>query len=215
MKTKNFNKSTGLPRQAGQASKMLLALAIIVLVAIVIVYIVIKATEKPAAPTVPTTTTPIVNYEATLGDIRFTFQEAVDMGKVLLGSQSKNTQYQQKDLTTTEKFIAVTIGAKNQGKKNVPERVWDIGNIIDSDGRNYVPLDAYLSGPWLPDPNLCGALLKPEFTPISCTKIYEVSKVSKGLKIIVSANKKISATQYSTSSDKPDTALIDLIVTPK
>lgn len=201
--------------QSGQASKMLLVLAIIVFVAIIIVYIVLRATEKPAPPLVPTETTPTVNYEATLGDIKFTFQEAVDMGNILYGSESTNNQYQQKDLTTTEKFIIVTIGAKNQGKENVPERVWDMGNIVDSEGRIFVSLDSYLASPWMPAQNLCGALLKPEFTPVPCRKIYEVSKISKGLKIEVKANRKISATQYSTGSDNPDTALIDLIVTPR
>lgn len=210
------NNNRFFPSSSGQASKMLLVLAIIVFVAIIIVYIVIKATERPAPPPVSTdNTVPTVNYEAILGDIKFTFQEAVDMGNILYGSESISNQYQQKDLTTTEKFIIVTIGAKNQGKENVPERVWDMGNIVDSEGRIFVPLDSYLASPWMPAQNLCGVLLKPEFTPVPCKKIYEVSKISKGLKIEAKANKKISATQYSTSSDSQDTALIDLIVTPR
>ena len=46
-------------------------------------------------------------------------------------------------------------------------------------------MDRYTVSPWLPSPNLCGALLKPAFDPTPCTKIYEVSKASTGLKIRV------------------------------
>ena len=84
-----------------------------------------------------------------------------------------------------------------------------MGDIVDSDGRNFVPLQ-YNIDSWLPDPNLCGALLKPEFEPAPCVKIYEVSRISKGLKIQVISLKKVG-NEYP--SDKKDTALIDLIVT--
>ena len=68
----------------------------------------------------------------------------------------------------------------------------------------------YNVDPWLPDPDLCGALLKPEFEPTPCVRIYEVSTVSKNFKIQVIANKKVGS-EYP--SGKEDTALIDLIVT--
>ena len=84
-----------------------------------------------------------------------------------------------------------------------------MGNIVDSDGRNFTPLQ-YDADAWLPDPNLCGELLKPEFEPTPCVKIYEVSTVSKGLKIQVTSLRKVGV-EYP--SDKKDTALIDLIVT--
>ena len=196
--------------QQGQVSRLLLVLAIIVFVAVVIVFIVMRATTAPPKPPIEETTGPKIVYETTLGNIKFTFQEARDMGKVLLGSRSRYPDWQ-KDTTTIEKFIIVTIGAQNKGKENIPERVWDIGNIIDSEGRNYVPSD-HTANSWLPDPNLCGALLKPEFVATPCVKIYEVSRISTGLKIIVSASKKEGDTYSSSEKDK-ETALIDLIVT--
>lgn len=186
----NTNKSSG------QASRTLLIIAIIVLVAVVITYSAMRyAEKKPAAPS-PGPTVPQPVYEATLGDIRFVFQEARDFGSTLKGSQSKNPQWQQ-DLKTTERFVKVTVGAQNKGKENTKHGGWDIENIVDSEGRNYVPASGVDS--WLPEKNTCGELLKPEFAPTSCTKIYEVSKVSTGLKIRVKAG---SAA-----------ALLDLIVT--
>ncbi len=195
-------------KEHGQVSKLLLVLAIIVLVAIVITYVVMRAAEKPPKPVVNTPTIPQPFYEQTLGDIKFIFFQARDMGNVLKGSQSRNSSWQ-KDLTTAERFIKVTIGAQNKGLVNIKEQVWDLGNIVDSEGRNFTPLQ-YNVDSWLPDPNLCGALLKPEFEPAPCVKIYEVSTVSKGLKIQVIANKKVG-NEYP--SDKKDSALIDLIVT--
>ena len=211
MKRKKINKLASLPLQAGQVSRILLVLGIIIFVAVVIVFIVLKATSAPPKPVIEQPTGPKVVYEATLGDIKFTFQEARDMGKILSGLQSRFPDWQ-KDLTTTEKFIIVKIGAQNKGKENIPERVWDIGNIVDSEGRNYVPLDN-VADSWRPDPNLCSALLKPEFAATPCAKVYEVSRISTGLKIVVSAFKKESATDYSTDEKKQETALIDLIVT--
>lgn len=197
--------------QKGQVSRLLLVLAIIVFVAVIIVFIVMRATSAPPKPPIEEPTGPKVAYEATLGNIKFTFQESRDVGKNLFGSNSRFPDWQ-KNLITREKFIIVTIGAQNKGKENIPERVWDIGNIIDSEGRNYVPLDQTADA-WQPDPNLCGALLKPEFTATSCVKIYEVSRISTGLKIIVSAFKKENATNYSSNEQDKETALIDLIVT--
>lgn len=213
-----FKKSSGQvrlqrfgDRQCGQVSKLLLVLAIVVFVAVIIVFIVMKATSAPPPPITDEPVGPKVVYETTLGDIKFTFIEARDMGKTLLGLKSRYPDWQ-KDLITTEKFVIVTIGAQNKGKENIPKRVWDIGNIIDSEGRNYVPLDRTADA-WQPDPNLCSALLKPEFAALPCVKIYEVSRVSTGLKIMVSAFKKESATDYSTNEKNQETGLIDLIVT--
>lgn len=195
-------------KESGQASKLLLVLAIVVLVAIVITYVIMRAAEKPPKPVVNTPTIPQPFYEQSLGDIKFIFLQARDMGNVLKGSQSRNSNWQ-KDLTTPERFIKVTIGAQNKGLVNIKERVWELENIVDSEGRNFTPLQ-YNVDSWLPDPNLCGALLKPEFEPTPCVKIYEVSTVSKGLKIQITSLKKIG-NEYP--SDKKDTALIDLIVT--
>ncbi|MBI1866429.1 MAG: hypothetical protein HY005_02035 [Candidatus Staskawiczbacteria bacterium] len=211
MKKKKINKPISLSLQAGQVSRLLLVLAIIIFVAAIIVFTVLKATSVPPKPVVDETIGPKVAYEATLGDIKFTFQEARDMGKVLVGVQSRFPDWQ-KNLTTTEKFIKVQIGAQNKGKENIPERVWNIENIVDSEGRNYVPQDNTADA-WLPDPNLCGALLKPEFAATPCVRIYEVSKISTGLKIIVSSFKKENAADFSTDERNKETALIDLIVT--
>ncbi|MBI2050143.1 MAG: hypothetical protein HYT35_01660 [Candidatus Staskawiczbacteria bacterium] len=183
--------------QSGQVSRLLLVLAIIIFVAAVIVFIVVRATSTPPKPPIEESNVPKVTYEATLGDIKFTFQEARDMGKILSGFQSRFPDWQN-NLITTEKFITVTIGAQNKGKENIPERVWDIGNIVDSEGRNYVPLDQTADA-WLPDPDLCSALLKPEFAATPCIKIYEVSRISTGLKIIVSAFKKENSTSFSSN----------------
>jgi hypothetical protein len=206
-----FNKSSG------QASRLLLVLAVIVLVAVIIVYLVMKMAEKPPEPTVPTTPTiPLPVYEQTLGNIRFVFESAIDKGSVLKASDIKNSQYNssyQKDLSvsnTGAKFIQVTIGAQNKGTENTEQNAWDIENIVDSQGRNFVPLEGYTVSPWLPNPDLCGTLLKPAFDPTPCVKIYEVSKESTGLKIRVETGKDNSANNLS--SGKIDSFLIDLIV---
>ncbi|TSC94766.1 MAG: hypothetical protein CEN87_300 [Parcubacteria group bacterium Licking1014_1] len=193
MQNKKYNK------QLGQASRLLLILAIIVLVAVIISYLIVKMAEKPPRPSTEEQTVPQPFYEQTIGDMRFVFQEARDLGRVLSGSQSRYPQWQ-KDLITTERFIKVTIGAQNKGKENIRNGTWNIENIVDSEGRNYVPLD-YSASAWLPEQDLCGDLLKPEFSLISCVKIYEVSKISTGLKIRVM------------DTSKKAEALIDLIVT--
>ncbi len=207
------NKSSGLPAgQAGQASRMLLILAAVVLVAVVIVYLVIKMAERPPRPNPepePGVTGPV--YEQTMDDIKFTFIRAKDLGGVLTGASSKNPQWQ-KDLVTTERYVRLTIGAQNKGKENVPDNVWDIENIVDSEGRNYVPLD-YRVQAWLPEPDLCGTLLKPEFEATPCVKIYEVANIAQGLKIRVLSKPKSAEGRYATEESKKDEAYIDLIVT--
>ena len=204
------NKKLNLLQQ-GQVARLFLILAIVIFVAVVIVFIVMRATTAPIKPIVEEPVGPKITYESQIGDVKFTFIEARDMGKVLLGSKSNRPDWQ-KNLTTTEKFVIVKIGAQNKGKENVPERIWDIGDIIDSEGRIYEPLEQE-ANPWLPEPNFCSELLKPEFAPLYCTKIYEVSRISTGLKIVVSAFKKQADGDYSTSEKNEETALIDLIVT--
>ena len=176
---KNINKSSG------QIAKVLLALVIIILVAIGIAYIVIKKAEKPPAPTPPGPTEPLPVYEATLGDIRFLFLEATDKGSTLYGKDSSQPDWQ-KDLTTTERFIEVIVGAQNVGKENTPDKIWSVGEIVDSEGRKFIPSGQEVQN-WLPkyDEDLCGSILKPSFEPAPCKKIYEVAKISTGLKIKV------------------------------
>lgn len=202
---KDINKSSG------QASKLLLVLAIIVLVAVVITYLIIRmATPAPKPPNETGEVIPQPIYEQTLGNIRFIFGGSRDLGNVLAASDAKDSSYWQKDLATTERFIMVTIGAQNKGTINIEERSWDIENIVDSDGRNFVPLEGYSVDPWLPTSNFCGDLLKPEFDPLPCTKIYEVSKKSSGLKVRVLSGKNNESSNLS--SDDVDSAMIDLIV---
>lgn len=207
---KNINKSSG------QVARLLLVLAIIVLVAVIIVYLVMRMAEPAPKPPQPSSSSggvvqPV--YEQTLGNLRFVFESARDMGNALKASAVTNPTYNsyQKDLTTTEKFIEVQMGAQNVGKENIEERSWDLGNIVDSEGREFEPDGGYMVDPWLPNPNLCGTLLKPAFDPTPCVKIYEVSKKSSGLKITVITGKDNSSNNLS--SKKIDSALIDLIVT--
>jgi len=204
-------------KESGQASKLLLVLAVVVLVAVIIVYLVMRMAEKPPAPTNPSTSAiPLPSYEQTLGNIRFVFESAIDRGGYLKASDIKNSQYasyQQKDLPVDNpgaKFISVTVGAQNMGTENTEQGAWDIQNIVDSQGRNFVPIDSYTVSAWLPNPNLCGALLKPAFDPTPCIKIYEVSKQSTGLKIQVETGKDNKASNLS--SGKFNSFLIDLIV---
>jgi len=209
-----FN-SAGSPRsEAGQASRLLLVLAVVVLVAIVITYLLVKWAAQPPSPVTPTG--PEVNlpvYEKQLGNINFTFASAIDRGNRLRTSEVVNSTYGSSatsDLTTGEKFIQVVVGAKNIGTSNIESGSWGIENIIDSQNREYVPLEGYTVSAWLPNPDLCGALLKPAFSPTPCTRIYEVSKESTGFRIRVKTGK--DNTSQNFTSDKVDTALIDLIV---
>lgn len=201
-------------KELGQVSRLLLVLAIIVLVAVIISFLIIKMAQKPPEPVSPTTPTiPLPVYDQTLGNIRFVFESAIDKGNTLRASEVTQKQYKtslQKDFTTKEKFIQVTIGAQNVGLANTEQRAWDVRNIVDSKGRNFVPLEGYAIQPWLPNPSGCGSLLKPAFEPTSCTKIYEVSKESTGLKIEVVTGKNNKANNLS--SGKFDSYLIDLIV---
>lgn len=199
-------------KESGQASRLLLVLAVIVLVAVVIVFLVMKMANP--APKPPHTTGPGVElpiYEQQLGNIRFIFENSKDLGNVLKASDAKG-QYSSylNDLVTPGRFIMVTVGAQNKGKYNVQERAWDIQNIIDSEGRNFIQLDQYKAEPWLPEGNLCGALLKPEFEPSLCTKIYEVSKISTGLKINVVTGKDNNPSNFS--SGNLEQTLLNLII---
>ena len=206
----------GHNKESGQASRLLLVLAVVVLVAVIITFLIVRMAEKPPAPVAPIPSTPSLPvYEQTLGNIRFVFESALDKGGTLKASDVINKQYfssSQGDLPIDNlgaKFIQVTIGAQNEGTANTEQNSWNIGNIVDSKGRNFVPLDTSTISPWLPNPNLCGALLKPAFDPTPCVRIYEVSKESTGLKIRVETGKDNSAN--SLSSGKIDSFLIDLI----
>lgn len=170
--------------QSGQVSRILILIAVACFVVIIVVYGVTTfisyqrsrqneqkppATEEPAGP----------EYDTQAGDIRFLFVSAHDMG-----SRMKAVNDYAEDLTTTERFIKVTVGAQNLGKTNTLEYTWDIGDLVDSAGRRFVSINdrAY---DWLPRPDLCGSALKPQFSPVLCVKYYEVSRVSTFLKVQV------------------------------
>ena len=200
---------------SGQVSRLLLVLAVVIFVAAVITFLIMKVAEKPPAPAPkPVTDIPLPIYEQKLGNIRFVFESSINRGNILKVSEIRNSQYayssSQKDLTTGERFIQVTVGAQNKGTVNTEQNAWRLENIVDSQGRNFVPLDGYNVSPWLPYPDLCGTLLKPAFDPTPCTRIYEVSKESTGLKIRVQTGK--DNTAGNLSSGKVDQFLLDLIV---
>lgn len=118
-------------------------------------------------------------YTTTIGNIKFALESSIDLGSVL-----KVQSTYQNDLVTTERFIKVTIGAQNKGKTETTQFAWEVGNVIDSEGRTFISIKnkAYQ---FLPQPDLCGTILKPEFDLIPCVMMYEVSKQSAGLKVEV------------------------------
>ena len=200
-------------KQSGQVSRLLLVLAIVVLVAVVIVYLVMQMAERPPAPDISDPDNggvPQPSYEQTLGNIKFVFIDSVDLGSTLTSATAVRKTSARDPLTTTERFVKVTVGAQNKGKMNIEERAWDIGDIIDSEGRRFVPLSGYKINSWIPEDSACGALLKPEFDPAPCTKIYEVAKISTGLKITIMTGKDNQKSNFT--SDDFDQELIDLIV---
>jgi hypothetical protein len=204
-----FNKSSG------QASRFILILAVIILIAAIIVYLVIKMAEKPLTPEVIEENPVVVPiYEQTLGNVKFIFISGINRGNTLYASDTKSSYYlssKKTNLTTVENFIEVKIGAQNMGKFNLEKGSWDIENIVDSEGREFVPLEDYAIKAWLPEEDLCGSLLKPAFNPTPCVKIYEVSRKSTGLKIRVVTGK--DNEDIDSRGKDNQTALIDLIIT--
>ncbi len=192
-----------IKKSSGEVSNLLLILGVALVIVIIVIFVVIRTNaikNTNNANSASPTGTPKPVYETTIGDVRFVFKSALDLGNVL---QSKNNIYQ-KDLTTTERFIEVVVGAQNKGKTDTQQNLWDVGNIIDSQGRNFISInnEAYY---FLPSPNLCGAILKPAFDPVPCVKLYEVSKASTGLKIEVNS--------MSPTSSKKQESFMDIIVT--
>jgi len=199
-------------KEAGQVARLLLVVAVIVLVAIVITFLIIKMSEKPPKPPITTQpTVPVAVYEQKLGNIRFVFKSATNLGNRLKIADAINPGYGSKDLATTEKFILVVMGAQNKGTINTEPRAWDIGDIVDSNDNHFVPLENYSVGPWLPLQTGCGALLKPSFDPTPCVKIYDVAKGSNVLKIqVVTGLNNNSASDFA--AHRTQIGLVDLIV---
>ena len=187
-------------KQSGAIAKVLLALGIVVLIGLGVAYLVVNSAKPKPKPTeIPTT--PQAVYESTINDIRFVFLESTDLGKTLFAKNSLRPEWN-KDIHTTERYIKVIVGAQNVAKENTLDRIWNLGDIIDSEGRHYVPLKRDKIGDWLPLVELCGDILKPSFEPTPCTKLYEVANVAKGLKVTV---------MHYKTTDNPKDALTEII----
>lgn len=200
-----------LKNEQGQVARLLLILAVVIFLAIIITYVIIAVSEKPQQPVTQTPQQNLPVYEKQLGNIRFVFEEARDKGSTLTAADQLSPNFGvNKELTTTERFVIITVGAQNMGKENIDQNAWDLGNIIDSEGREFVPLDNYIVQGWLPQDNGCGKLLKPAFDPVPCMKIYEVSKKSQGMKIEVLTGEENSPANFSANKKMSDK--LDLIL---
>ena len=208
--------------QRGQISKILLILAALVLVVAIVAYLIIVANNKPKPINEETKNTentetglPELVFEKQLGDINFIFQSARDFGPILSSFNIVNPKYVNQEFspksikTTTGRFVQVTVGAVNMGKYDTGGLTWDLLNIVDSEGRNFIPSKGYQFDPWTPQGSACGAALKPAFDPVFCTKIYEVSDESEGLKITIQ-NKKAAASK--TAASKALTDVLDIVL---
>ena len=186
-KLPNFMNFMSKNSQSGQISRTLIVLAIVLLVLIVALYFGVKFAQnggfgkKDATPEENTEPKPL--YDTTISGIRVFLISSQDWGNFIPASLSKSTTA--KDLVTTEKFIRVVIGAQNKGRVNSVSGAWGLGNIVDSEGRNFVPVSTSKARYFLPSDNDCGAIMKPEFEPKTCTVFYEVSKESTNLKVII------------------------------
>lgn len=183
--------SKKIRKSAGSVSSILLILLLLLMVVTLIAFVVLKIKgTKKAGGADATDSSSVVNeipkpvYEATIGDVKLTFESADNLGNSV---KSSDKIYQnQEPVTTTEKFIRVVVSAQNKGKITLPQSSWKVGNIVDSEGREFASIDNQVYF-LLPSPNLCESSMKPEFNPVPCVKIYEVSTESTGLKVMVSA----------------------------
>lgn len=160
---------------------MLLVVAIALLVVIVAVFFAIRifSPKEVVQTTAEEEAEPEPVYKAMAGDIEFSFISAVDIGNTLLASDAVKTR--RENLTTTERFIRIIVSAQNKGKFHTKNRAWQLGNIVDGEGRVFIESED--AEYWMSQPSLCGAILGPEFEPTKCVKIYEVAKVARDLKI--------------------------------
>lgn len=171
----------------GNRKQLIVLIGIVVVIIIVVAVFMVIMKPPPLPP--PEPKEPV--YEIELGDIKFELVgKAKSRGDILSASESENFEFYPglSDVTTTEKFIEVTINAMNTGKENIQVNKWDLLEIIDEDGRKF-PFPIKLTN-WLPKNNMCNKELKPGFTPISCTRIYEVAKISTGLKVKIKSGDK-------------------------
>ncbi len=164
-------------------SREQIILGVTVIAVIVIIFVVVKSLMPSPPPPEKTEIKKEPVYEVEIGNVKFSLKEVKDRGNILPASEGKSP-YNKKDLTTTERFIQVTIEAQNIGKDDIRAGSWDIGDLVDSQERKFHYNRGFDN--WIPEGSECGAILKPGFAPKSCTKIYEVARISSGLKITVS-----------------------------
>jgi len=172
-------------KSLGQISQNLLLLAGLIIITVVIFVLIINWLKKSPLPEPPPEPSPELPpppvYEVSIGNIRFKLKEAKDIGNILKASEAK--YFVRDDISTTERFIQVTITAENIGTDNIKGTLWEIRELYDSEERKFYSTRD--RDPWIPDTSQCESLLKPGFTPTPCTKIYEVAKISKDLKVEV------------------------------
>ncbi len=163
-----------------------------VIAVIVIIVIIAITMMKPVPPSEETEEEKEeLVYEVEVGDIKFKLKEVKDRGDILKISENKYPRSTREDLITTERFIEVTISAQNIGKDNIRFGEWEVKELIDSEKRKFY--SSRQSDNWILEENKCSDILKPGFSPTFCAKIYEVAKISTGLKVEVFAKKGGSA----------------------
>ncbi len=173
----DFSKFTKMGDQ-----KQLMVLGVMIVVAIVFIAVLAITLMKPSPPPEPPEP-PGPVYEVTVGDFEFKLEEARDRGNILEVSELERKISHPSAATTTEKYIEVTIGARNIGTETIRSGKWDVEEIVDSTGRKF-DYSKELR-PWISMSNACGDELKPGFSPTLCTRIYEVAKVATGLQVKV------------------------------
>ncbi len=179
----------------------------VIFVAIIIAALVFRFVVSPPAPKPEDQELkePQPVYEVTVGNLKFHFEKAIDRSNSLPEAEGYFQWQKKEGLTTTERFVEVTIGVTNIGKENIDGREWSIEEVIDEEDRVFPPMNMRELEPWLPEDNKCDTLLKPGFTPSLCTKMYEVAEISNRLKIkVVSKEKKNEGEDF-----------IDLFVVPE
>ena len=180
-------------------STLLIILGIIIVVIIILVVVVtlLRSSEEPEPVIAPVKgEMPELVQEVVVGDIKFAFVEAEDIGNFLRCEdriRPPSTCRSSYDLKTTDKFIKVKITAQNVGQDSLRRRSWDIKELVDSEGRKFYSAGAKR---WISGESQCGEALKPGFTPTSCIEIYEVAKPSIGLKLRVFADADKSKAHY-------------------
>jgi len=168
--------------------KQMIIIGILACVGAAAVFLIITMVRTAPPPVVEVEKEPEPVYEVKLGEkVRFKLQEVKDRGDTLKVEESRNPNFVKQNVTTTERFIEVTIAVDNIGEDNIPAGSWDVrevyGKIDDKEGKKYY--SSTLFNYWAPSDGKCGDLLKPGFSPTLCTKIYEVARIATGLKVEV------------------------------